>query len=86
MSKIAVFLPNLSDKKPKTKVNPMAPKDARDEIHDSSSAVIFPDGKGELSDLKSSKFGPVNPMTMPKMNAVRLTEIQKKKLFTKFNL
>lgn len=52
----------------------MAPKAASDEIHDTSSGVIFPDVNGESSDLKSSKFGPVNPITMPKIKAVKLTE------------
>lgn len=73
MSRIAVFLPNFSDNHPNTSVKPMAPNDASDEIHDSSSLSIFPDVSGVSSDLKSSKLGPVKPITIPKMNAVRFT-------------
>lgn len=51
----------------------MAPKPDNDEIHDSSSVVIFPDAKGVSSDLNSSKFGPVNPITIPKIKAVKFT-------------
>jgi hypothetical protein len=53
----------------------MPPKADNDEIHDSSSRVIFPDVNGVSSDLKRPKFGPVNPITIPKMNAVKLTEM-----------
>jgi hypothetical protein len=59
----------------------MAPKAANDEIHDSSSIVIFPDCNGVLSDLKSSKFGPVKPMTIPNIKAVKFTEIMNEILF-----
>lgn len=55
----------------------MAPKADRDEIQDSSSCVILPDVSGDSSDLKSSRFGPVNPMTIPNMNAVKFTEVEK---------
>jgi hypothetical protein len=48
----------------------MAPNADSEPIHDFSSSVILPCFKGEFSDLKSSRFGPVNPMTIPNMNAV----------------
>lgn len=52
----------------------MAPNDGSDEIHDSSSVVIIPPSSGVSVDLKSSRFGPVKPITMPKMNAGRLAD------------
>lgn len=70
MSDIATFLPNFSEIYPNTRTNPMAPNADKELIHDSSSAVIAPDFKGEFSDLNSSKFGPVKPITIPNMNAV----------------
>lgn len=54
----------------------MAPKAESEDIHDSSSVVIFPESKGDASDLNNSRFGPGKPMTMPKMNAVKFTAMQ----------
>jgi hypothetical protein len=51
----------------------MAPNADNELIHDSSSGVIRPDFNGVLSDLKSSKFGPVKPITMPNIKAVSWT-------------
>lgn len=56
-------------------MKPIAPKAASEEIQDSSSVVIFPEAKGVASDLKSSKLGPVNPITIPNMKAVRFTRM-----------
>lgn len=55
-------------------MNPIAPKAANDDIHDSSSVVILPVESGDSFDLKSSRLGPVNPITIPKMNAVKFTK------------
>lgn len=59
---------------PKTRVKAIAPNDGKADIHEISSVVIFPPFRGVSSDLKSSIFGPVNPITIPNMKAVRLTE------------
>lgn len=85
MSRIAVFRPNFSDNQPKTSVNPIAPNAASEDIQDSSSFVILPDANGEFSDLNNSKLGPVKPMTMPNINAVKFTAIDKSKHLLIFN-
>lgn len=64
----------------------MAPNADKEEIHDSSSDVIFPEAKGESSDLKSSKLGPVKPITIPNMKAVKLTENEMKILLLSHKL
>lgn len=72
-----IFLPNFSVIHPYTNTNPIMPKADSDEIHDSSSVVIFPELKGVSSDLNSSRFGPLKPIATPKMNAVMFT-VQKR--------
>jgi len=70
MSRIATLRPNLSEIQPKIRTNPIAPNAESELIHDSSSSVILPCFSGEWSDLKSSRLGPVKPMTIPNMKAV----------------
>lgn len=67
---IAIFRPNFSEIHPKTNTKAMPPKEASDDIHDSSSLVMGSCFNGEFSDLNNCKFGPVKPITIPKMKAV----------------
>lgn len=81
ISRIDIFLPSFSEIHPYTKVKPIVPNAVSDEIHDSSSLVIFPELKGVSFDLNSSRFGPLKPITTPKMKAVKFTaKIKHKKL------
>lgn len=55
----------------------MPPNDIIEDIHDPSFVVIFPETKGDASDLKSSRLGPLKPIATPKIKAVIFTETLK---------
>lgn len=59
------FLPILFVKYPVKKPPRRPPTHNRATTHDASSALIFPEGKGDSSDASNNKFGDAHPIPIP---------------------
>lgn len=70
-----IFLPNLSAIHPKVNVPMRAPIQSIEPIHEASSGVMGPVGRGEASDNRSGRLGEVHAQLAPYPIAIKLTGI-----------